>query len=129
MTRVQWAVLLFVGTAVLALIALLATGSQAVQMPFEGGANLVFLLGLLILLSLVAVGTIRRWRWMFWLIVVAFGVGGLARIPTSALQVTAVIPASGPAWYEVLQGLIGIVQVAIAGLMLRGWRRGGAWHD
>ena len=66
---------------------------------------------------------------MFWLIVLAFGVGGLARVPTSALQVAAVIPATGPTWYEVLQGLIGIVQVAIAAFMLRGWRRAGVWND
>ncbi len=34
----------------------------------------------------------------------------MLRLPASALQLAGMIPASGPTWYEALQGVIGVVQ-------------------
>lgn len=58
------------------------------------------------------------------LILVAFLFGAL-RLPASALQLVGLIPATGPTWYEVLQGAIGVVQFLIALAMYTGYRKAG----
>jgi hypothetical protein len=57
---------------------------------------------------------------------VAFLVGVL-RVPVAILQLTGVLAASGPSWYVVFQGLLGVVQFAIALVMVAGYRRAGVW--
>jgi hypothetical protein len=89
-------------------------------------ARLGFLAGITALLTLLAVGTLRRWRWVFWVVLFAFAAGGL-RVPLFGLQVARVLPLDVPLWYAALQALIGIVQVAIAAAMLVGYRRNGVW--
>jgi len=87
-----------------------------------------FLIALSALLTLLVVGVFRRWRWTFWLVLIAF-IFGVLRIPASALQLAGMIPASGPTWYEALQGVIGGVQFLIAMAMLVGYRKAGPWGD
>jgi hypothetical protein len=88
----------------------------------------LFLLALSALIAFLAVGVFRRWRWTFWLVLVAFFFGVL-RLPASALQLAGMIPASGPTWYEALQGVIGAVQFLIAIAMFAGYRKAGVWGD
>ncbi|HEY3195913.1 MAG TPA: hypothetical protein VGK42_11830 [Candidatus Dormibacteraeota bacterium] len=92
----------------------------------RGGIELAFLVILTAFLTLLAVGVIRGWRWMFWLVLVAFGAGPL-RVVASALEVAGVMPAQGPIWYAVVQAVIGVVQFAIAMAMLAGYRKHGTW--
>ncbi|MFI5284444.1 MAG: hypothetical protein ACHQ0J_15155 [Candidatus Dormibacterales bacterium] len=40
-----------------------------------------------------------------------------------------VLSATGPAWYEVLQAGIGLVQFLIAIAMVTGYRRAGVWGE
>jgi hypothetical protein len=87
-----------------------------------------FVLGLSALIAVLVVGVWRRWRWAFWLILIAF-LFGVLRLPASALQLAGAVPATGPAWYEVLQGAIGAVQFLIAIAMIAGFRKAGAWGD
>ena len=103
---------------------------QALQFPASSDRRLfelAFLAALSAFLVLLGVGVVRRWRWMFWLIVVAFVLGGVLRVPVSILQLSGVLPAEGPAWYVLLQAIIGLVQVAIGLAMLAGYRRSGVW--
>jgi hypothetical protein len=65
----------------------------------------------------------------FWLILVAFFFFGVLRLPASILQLTGVMPATGPTWYEVLQGAIGVVQFLIALAMFSGYRKAGLWGE
>jgi len=88
--------------------------------------ELVFLVALTALIASLVVGVLCRWRWAFWLILVAFFFGVL-RLPASALQLVGVMPASGPSWYELLQGAIGAVQFLIAMAMFAGYRKAGVW--
>jgi hypothetical protein len=59
-------------------------------------------------------------------VLIAFFFGGL-RVPASTLQIAAIIPASGPTWYEVLQAVIGAGQFVIAIAMFVGYRKAGVW--
>jgi hypothetical protein len=61
---------------------------------------------------LLAVGVVRRWRWTFWLILVAF-LFGVLRVPVAALQLTGVLATDTPAWYVLYQGLLGVAQFGI----------------
>src|ERR1700730_6912473 len=63
--------------------------------------ELAFLLALTAFLVLLSIGTVRRWRWLFWLILVAF-LAGILRLPASVLQLTGVLPSAMPVWYVVL---------------------------
>jgi hypothetical protein len=115
------------GALVVLLVAAPETYAQALELPAEQKlAALAFLIGLTAFLALLTVGVIRRWRWTFWLILVAF-LAGVLRVPASALQLAGVLPASAPAWYVVFQGILGLVQLAIGLLMLAGYRRAGRW--
>jgi len=85
-----------------------------------------FLVTLTALIAFLVVGVLNRWRWTFWLIVVAF-LAGLLRVPTSILELTRVLPAAGPTWYVLLQGVLGLIQFGIALALLRGYRKAGVW--
>ncbi len=90
------------------------------------GAGLLFLVGISAFIALLGVGVLRRWRWTFWLIAVAF-LFGVLRLPATFLTLAGVLPADGPPWYVVYQGFLGVVQFAIGVLMLVGYRRDGTW--
>jgi hypothetical protein len=90
----------------------------------SAGARL--LLAISVFIASLGIGVIRRWRWTFWLILVAFVFGPL-RVVASALALGGVLPADGPTWYVLYQALLGMVQFAIALLMVVGYRRAGTW--
>ncbi len=89
-------------------------------------AEIAEVLALTALLALLSTGVVRAWRWTFWLILLAF-FAGIVRLPASVLQLTGNIPAQGPAWYVVLQAVVGLTQFFIALLILAGYRKAGVW--
>ena len=89
---------------------------------FEGVARLAFVAGLTVFIALLCFGVVRRWRWAFWLVLVAFLAGAL-RVPTSIVELAGTLPAQGPTWYLVLQTVFGVVQFAIGLVMLADYRR------
>jgi hypothetical protein len=131
LNRTQVLVLGFFVLAVTSLLVILVAApevyDQALRLPsgsrWGEAAFLATLSGFIVLL---AVGVIRRWRWTFWLILVAF-LAGVLRVPVAILQLTGVLAASGPSWYVVFQGLLGVVQFAIGLVMVAGYRRAGVW--
>ena len=134
LSRTQVIVLAFVAAAWAAVVAILAAApdvyDQALGLPIveRRQFEVVFLAALSMFLVIVATGVVRRWRWMFWLILVAF-LAGVIRLPASALELAGAIPHQGPAWYVVLQGVIGAVQFVIGIAMLVGYRRNGLWGN
>jgi hypothetical protein len=98
---------------------------QAMKLS-SAGAGLLFLVGVSAFIALLGVGVLRRWRWLFWLIAFAF-LFGVLRVPATFLTLEGALPADGPTWYVVYQGFLGVVQFAIALLMLVGYRRAGTW--
>lgn len=100
---------------------------QALRLPGDRGVvEIAFLAALTGFIALLAVGVVRRWRWLFWLILVAF-LAGVLRVPVAILQLTGVLSADVPTWYVTFQGLIGLAQLAIGLAMLAGYRRSGVW--
>ena len=131
--RTQSLVLGFFGFAWISLIVILlvdpAIYDEAMKLPAGEHplADLVFLGAISVLIALLSVGVLRRWRWTFWLVLAAFLIGGAVRIPASVLELVGILAPAGPPWYLVFQALLGLVQVGIGVLMLSGYRRAGPW--
>src|SRR5215212_7921339 len=132
LNRTQQMILGFFVFAWVALVVILVaapgTYEQALRLPGSERklSTLAFLAAISTFLMLLGIGVVRRWRWTFWLILVAFSLGVL-RVPASILQLSGVLAADFPAWYVLLQALIGVVQVGIGVLMLVGYWREGVW--
>ena len=129
--RTQALVLGFFVVALVSLLVILVAApdvyDQALRLPDRSGvAEVAVLAGLTAFLGLLTVGVLRRWRWTFWLILVAF-LAGVLRVPVAILQLTGGLAADVPAWYVTVQGVIGLAQVAIGLAMLAGYRRAGVW--
>ena len=129
--RTQAVVLWFVVAAWLGLIVILLTAPEVYDeaLPALGHrreVEIAFLILLSAFLGVVGIGVLRRWRWMFWLILVAFGLG-VIRVPVAVLQLVGTLAPGGPTWYVVLQGVIGVIQFIIALVMLADYRRSGIW--
>lgn len=134
MTRVQALVIAFFAVVWMSLLLILVVApdvyARTLSLP-DGSRRIVetgFLLVLSALIAFLGVGVMRRWRWTFWLILVAF-LAGVLRVPASILEIAGVISATEPTWYMVYQGVIGTVQFAIGLALLAGWKRGGVWCD
>ena len=118
----------------IALVAILVLAPEVYTQNLRkvGGDSLaieaLFLIALSALIAFLVVGVIRRWRWTFWLVLIACFFGVL-RVPASTLQLAGMMPASGPIWYEALQGVIGVVQFLIAMAMFAGYRKAGLWGE
>ena len=100
---------------------------QALRLP-SSDAQLAFLIGISAFIALLGTGVIRRWRWTFWLIAVAF-LFGVLRIPVSILELKELLSAAAPIWYVLYQALLGLLQFAIGLAMVSGYRRAGVWGE
>jgi len=127
--RTQALVLGFFVVVWVSLVVLFAVAPEVYYRAMKlssAGTGLLFLVGISAFIALLVVGVLRRWRWTFWLIALAF-LFGMLRLPASVLALAGVLPADGPTWYVLYQGFLGLVQFAIALLMLVGYRRAGTW--
>jgi hypothetical protein len=127
--RTQALVLGFFLMVLTSLVVILAAApevyDEALRLP-SSRPRWVALSLLAALIGLFAIGVLRRWRWTFWLILVAF-VAGVLRVPVAGLELAGVLAANGPTWYVVFQGLLGVIQFAIGLTMWAGYRRAGVW--
>jgi hypothetical protein len=130
--RTQSLVLGFFAVVWISLVAILlvdpAIYDSAMKLPAGDHrvADLAFLGAISAFIALLVAGVLRRWRWTFWLILVAFLLGVL-RVPASVLALAGVLPAAGPTWYVLFQAILGLVQFAIGLLMLADYRQVGPW--
>jgi hypothetical protein len=130
--RTQALVLGFFLLAWVSLLVILAAApevyDQARRLPTGDRRPLEFALPAALsgFIALLALGVVRRWRWTFWLVLVAF-LFGVLRMPVAILQLTEILAANGPTWYVAFQGLLGVLQFAIGLAMVAGYRRAGVW--
>ena len=129
--RTQALVLGFLVLVWASLVAIFAAApevyDQALRLP-SSDAQLAFLIGISAFIALLGTGVIRRWRWTFWLIAVAF-LFGVLRIPVSILELKELLSAAAPIWYVLYQALLGLLQFAIGLAMVSGYRRAGVWGE
>jgi len=104
---------------------LLLSASPQDRYPFPATLFLVALLGFIVV---VIVGVVRHWRWLFWLLLVAFG-ASILQIPATILQLIRVVPDpfSYPAWYSLSRMGVALVEVGLAVWMIQIYRRHGVW--
>ena len=86
----------------------------------------LFLLLVLGFLAVLTAGVVRRWRWLWWLLPLAFTASAL-EIPAIALELAGVLPLAVPPWYALLRMLVSAGLVGIAMWMWRVQRACGAW--
>ena len=86
----------------------------------------LFLVGVLVLITLLSFGVVRHWRWLFWLMLVAFA-GSALQIPVTLLQIADVLPSSDPLWYSLFRMEGAVVELALAVWMISIYRREGVW--
>ncbi len=86
----------------------------------------LFLVALLVFIAVVIVGVMRHWRWLFWLLLVAFGFSFL-QIPATVLQLMGVVADPFPAWYSLSRMGVALLEVAIAVWMIQIYRSHGVW--
>lgn len=86
----------------------------------------LFLVALLAFIAVLIVGILRHWRWLFWLILIAFGFS-ILEIPATILQMTGVVPSLFPVWYSLSRMGVALIQVGIAVWMVQIYRQHGVW--
>jgi len=86
----------------------------------------LFLVGILVLITLLILGVVRHWRWVFWLVLVAFA-GSALHIPVTLLQITDAFPSSDPLWYGLFRMGVAVVELALAIWMIQVYRHEGVW--
>lgn len=123
--RSQALILGFFAAALVAVIVIVAVAPSTLG-SIPAGFAPAFVAALAAFLAVLSIAVVRRWRWAFWLLVLAFLAGAL-RVPATVLELSGLIAKQGPDWYVGLQGLIGVVQLVIGVLLLRGYRRAGVW--
>ncbi len=86
----------------------------------------LFLVGILAVIALLILGVVRHWRWLFWLMLVAFAASAL-QIPVTLVQMTGVLSSSDPLWYSLFRMGGCVVELALAVWMIQVYRREGVW--
>ena len=86
----------------------------------------LFLVVILVFIAVLIVGVLRHWRWLFWLILIAFGFS-ILEVPATILQLAGVVPSLFPVWYSLSRMGVAIIQVGIAVWMVQIYRQCGIW--
>lgn len=102
---------------------LMLSSSPADRYPFP---ITLFLGALLMFIAALIIGVLRRWRWLFWLLLVAFGFSVLA-VPVMILQLMGRVPDSFPTWYSLCRLGVALLEVGLAIWMAQVYRRYGVW--
>jgi pimeloyl-ACP methyl ester carboxylesterase len=86
----------------------------------------LFLVTILVLITMLILGVVRHWRWLFWLILIAF-TGSAIQIPVEGLQLLGVFLNPSPVWYSLFRGGVGFIELGFAFWMIQTYRHQGVW--
>lgn len=89
-------------------------------------AATLFMAAVVLFVAVLAIGIARRWRWLFWLVLLAFTLSAL-QIVALPFELAGAVSPHIPAWYALLRALVAVVQLAIGLWMIRIYRRCGVW--
>ena len=86
----------------------------------------LILVGILMVITIVLVGIVQHWRWLFWLLLIAFDFS-ILEIPVTILQLVGVVPSLFPGWYSLARMGSVLIEVPMAVWMLHIYRHYGVW--
>lgn len=89
-------------------------------------AATLFLVGIVMFIAVLVVGVVQHWRWLFWLLLVAFACM-ILEIPATILQLMGVVASLFPVWYSLCRMGVSVIAVIIAGWMFYIYRHYGVW--
>lgn len=133
--RLRAALLAFCGIAVAILIAVYTVAPEIyvqtlMLRPDPADAHPLAATALMgaiaVLVAVLAVGIVRRWRWLFWLVMAAFTLSAL-QIVALPFELAGILPPQFPVWYALSRGVVAVVQLVIGIWMIRLYRRCGVW--
>jgi hypothetical protein len=101
------------------------TSSASMRYPFLSTLALGAISGII---AVAIIGVVRSWRWLFWLLLLAFG-ASILQFPVTALQLINILPLTDPLWYRLLQTGIAVGEFGIAVWMYRVYRSQGTWAE
>lgn len=87
---------------------------------------LLFLGVLIAFLVLLMYGVLHHWRWLFWLLLLAW-TSSLIQIPVEGLQLLGKLPNPYPVWYTLFRGGVGFIELGFAFWMIQTYRHQGVW--
>ncbi|MFL5664095.1 MAG: hypothetical protein ACJ8BW_22540 [Ktedonobacteraceae bacterium] len=87
---------------------------------------ILFLGAIVAFVSILMYGVAHHWRWLFWLILVAF-TGSVIQIPVEILQLTGVLTNPYPVWYSLFRTGVGVIEIGFAVWMIQIYRQHGIW--
>jgi hypothetical protein len=79
-----------------------------------------------VLIALLMIGVLRRWRWVFWLVLMAFSTM-ILDVPATILQLAGILPVLFPLWYNLCRMGISLIAVGIGIWMFHIYRHHGVW--
>src|SRR5579862_4716096 len=107
-------------------------GEEILSLPSSAASSYplfvtLFLVGVLALIAVLVVGVRRHWRWVFWIILLAFS-AAILDILVTLLQLAgghlpSVLTSPYPVWYSLYRVGIACLQVGIAAWMWRIYAR------
>jgi hypothetical protein len=86
----------------------------------------LFLVALLVFITVLIIGVLHHWRWLFWLLLVANSFS-ILEVPATILQLNGFIPDPYPVWYSLYRMGISLIQVGIGIWMIRILYHDGVW--
>ena len=86
----------------------------------------LFLVGILAVIALLILGVVRHWRWVFWLMLIAFSASVL-QLPVELLQIFGVLPLTSPLWYSLFRLAVAVLELGLAVWMIQVYRHEGIW--
>ena len=118
-----FAVVVYVTTPSIYTNILLLHPSPTDRYPFVAT---LFLMALVVFIAVLLIGVQQHWRWLFWLLLIAFS-AMILDIPATILQLTGVVPSLFPVWYSLCRMGVSLLAVIIAAWMLSIYRLYGVW--
>lgn len=102
---------------------LLLKSSGTDRYPLPATLFLLCIVGFIVVLI---VGVLHHWRWLFWLLLAAFGFS-ILDIPVTILQLAGVVANTFPLWYSLCRMGVAIIEVGIATWMGYIYLHYGVW--
>ena len=135
--RLQAAIITFFGVVALSLVVVYALrpeiyaqvlGAKAPATERYPAVATAFCAAILLFIAVLIVGVVRRWRWLFALLTLAFTISAL-QVPAGALELARVLPDPFPAWYTIYRSAVALAEAALGIWLLVAWRRWGVWAE